>query len=164
GEQAMGDGGVYASGAPFLHHPGGLDQGPGRDGEVVDDQHVLSFDGADQLGGRRALGVVAADLVDYRPRRPQRCGPRPAPLGAPGCVAHARAFLAKPASGDTTTRSSSHSRSATARHRTGMARRSSTGTLKNPCSCGAWRSRATTRSAPAASMASAHTRARIDTL
>jgi anti-sigma factor RsiW len=45
----------------------------------------------------------------------------------------------------------------------GAAWRSSTGTLKKPWTCGAWRSSVTTRSTPTASRASAQARARIDT-
>src|SRR2546423_13404221 len=46
---------------------------------------------------------------------------------------------------------------------TGSAYRLSTGTWKKPWICGVWRSIVTTRSAPAASIASAQTRARIET-
>ena len=83
--------------------------------------------------------------------------------GAPTLlVRETRAFFANPASGATTTRSP-RPLAAMASHSTGRAYRSSTGMRKKPDTCGACRSSVTTRSAPAASMASAQTRARIDT-
>jgi hypothetical protein len=82
--------------------------------------------------------------------------------GAPRRLAYIRAFLANPASGETTTTSVSPS-ARMASHRNGLAYRSSTGMRKNPWIWAACRSMVTTRSAPATSMASAHTRARIDT-
>jgi hypothetical protein len=73
-----------------------------------------------------------------------------------------RAFLAKPASGETTSMSGGAS-ALMASHRIERAYRSSTGMRKKPWIWAACRSMVTTRSAPAASMASAHTLARIDT-
>ena len=86
-----------------------------------------------------------------RRSRPTRCGPRGAcrrwRSGARRRLAHSRAFLAKPASGATTTRSC-RPLAAMASHSTGSAYRSSTGIRKKPWTWGACRSSVTTRSAP----------------
>ena len=137
-----------------VHRPGsvvpgflrGVDERAAADGEVVDDQRRLPF---------------TSPMISSRPRfRHGRCAACRRSRGVPSLLAYCGSLLAKPVSGETTTRSGSLRRDLP---HIGIAYRSSTGMRKKPWICGACRSSVTTRSTPAASIASAQTRARIDT-
>ena len=87
GEQAMGHRGVNRGRSPLDQHPGRVDEGAGRDGEVVDDQRRAALDRSDQLHNFGRLGVVDPPLVGDGQWAP------------PGGSAQARRLLGEPSIG-----------------------------------------------------------------
>ena len=133
-EDPVDGGGVGPPGALAAQRRLGLDEGPGRVDDVVQDQDVLALDLADDV---QDLGLVlaGAPLVDDRERRVRAAWRSPGRASTP------------PTSGETITRSSRSSLRIASRI-TGAAKRWSTGMLKKPWICAAWRSIVRIRSAP----------------